>query len=29
LTVEGESLNAARDIMNKGAALVNQYAGKV
>jgi len=28
LTVEGESLNATRDIMNKGVALVNQYAGE-
>jgi phosphoglucosamine mutase len=29
LTVEGESLNAARDIMNKGVALVKEYAGGI
>jgi phosphoglucosamine mutase len=29
LTVEGESLNAARDIINKGVSLVNQYVGEV
>jgi len=29
LTVEGESLNAARNIMNKGVELVKEYAGEM
>jgi phosphoglucosamine mutase len=29
LTVEGESLKAARDIMNKGVKLVKEYVGDI
>jgi hypothetical protein len=29
LTVEGESLKAARDIMNKGVSLVKEHVGVI